>query len=161
MRDKPHRSPVSSYPTNPETLADFVHLVEREMGDVLMPAGTMRAGTTLHPVWIRTAVVSEISSTFSGKMQVMLQQAARSASMLFDEQIAKVFVAFLTPASVVALVLGLWRFSADIGWTEAFLITSGFFSHWQVWIALAIALQGVASWGNANRPNRPKTSEEN
>jgi hypothetical protein len=119
----------------------------------------MRAGTTLQPAWARTAsIVSETSSTFGGKMQVMLEQTARSARTLFDEQLANIFVAFLTPASVVALVLGLWRFTADAGWTEAFLISGGFFSHWQVWIALAIGLKGIASWGSASRSDTSKTS---
>ena len=53
--------------------------------------------------------------------------------------------ALLTPAAVTALVLGLWRVCADVGWTGEFLIANGFFSHWQVWIALAIAMQTAAA----------------
>jgi len=61
---------------------------------------------------------------------------------------------------MLALVFGLWRVSADLGWTDDFVIASGFFSHWQVWIALAIALKFAGSSLQARMPN-PKTSAEN
>jgi hypothetical protein len=32
-----------------------------------------------------------------------------------------------------------------MGWTGDFVISNGLFSHWQVWIAMAIALQSLAS----------------
>ena len=41
--------------------------------------------------------------------------------------------------------MGLWRLTADLGWTETFPIANGFFSHWIVWIALAIGLKFGAS----------------
>ena len=117
----------------------------------LTKAVTMRVPPTLQIVGGRTAaaIVSETSLSFGGKMQTVVDDTVRSARLAIDDQLPNVLVALLTPASVVALVLGLWRFTADAGWTEAFLISSGFFSHWQVWIALAIALKTVASWGNA------------
>ena len=49
--------------------------------------------------------------------------------------------ALLTPASVMAATLGVWRISADIGLTGAFAIPSGLFSHWQVWLGIAAVLQ--------------------
>jgi hypothetical protein len=72
-----------------------------------------------------------------------------------------VLPALLSPAAVVALVLGLWRVSADLGWTEEFLISNGFFSHWQVWIVLAIGLQAAATFLAAKIASDPKISEEN
>jgi hypothetical protein len=72
-----------------------------------------------------------------------------------------VLPALLTPAAVVALVLGLWRVSADLGWTEEFLISNGLFSHWQVWIALAIGLQASATSLAAKFVSDHKISEEN
>jgi hypothetical protein len=76
-------------------------------------------------------------------------------------QLANVLVALLTPAAVVAFVMGMWRVCMDLGWAGAFLISDGFFSHWQVWIALAIALKMLSStliaWGSRNA----KFSEEN
>jgi hypothetical protein len=67
----------------------------------------------------------------------------------------------LTPAALVAFVMGLWRVSVDLDWASAFPIASGFFSHWQVWIALSIALKILSSsllaWDGRTR----KISEEN
>jgi len=125
----------------------------------------MRVPPALQSVTVRTGslvvsdVVSDTCSKFGVKVQLVLEQTARSARMAYSDQLANMFVAFLTPASLVALVLGLWRVSADVGWTESFVISSGFFSHWQVWIALAIGLKSLASWGNANYARSPKISE--
>jgi hypothetical protein len=51
--------------------------------------------------------------------------------------------------------------SSDLGWTEEFLIANGFFSHWQVWIALAITLQVAAVSLAAKISSPAKISEEN
>lgn len=76
-------------------------------------------------------------------------------------QLADILVALLTPAALIALVMGLWRVGADLGWAGAFLITGGFFSHWQVWIVLSLGLKMVSStllsWGSPTS----KFSEEN
>jgi hypothetical protein len=61
-----------------------------------------------------------------------------------QRQIAVALSSFLTPLSVVALVLGFWRLGADLNLTGAFAISRGIFSHWQVWMALAIVLQAAA-----------------
>jgi hypothetical protein len=112
----------------------------------------MKIGATLQP-----AFVTGTTSTFESKLHGMLRRTLKSARAAFDEQqIANMFVAFLTPASLIALVLGLWRLTADMSWTEAFPIGSGFFSHWQVWIAVAIALRFLAAWGSAGRARAPK-----
>ncbi len=125
-----------------------------------MRAVTMRAAPTLESGGVRTMSVAAVTfSTFSGKMQELFEQSARSARVLFDDQLPNIFVAFLTPASMVALVLGLWRFTADAGWTGTFVIGSGFFSHWQVWIAVAVVLKCIASWGSVSRSGAPKISE--
>ena len=52
--------------------------------------------------------------------------------------------ALLTPISLMAYVLGFWRLAADMGMAGAFVL-DGLFSHWQVWIALALALQ-LTAW---------------
>jgi len=76
-------------------------------------------------------------------------------------QLANILVALLTPAAVVAFVMGMWRVCEDLGWAGAFLISGGFFSHWQVWIALSISLKLLSStllsWGMRSA----KFSEEN
>jgi hypothetical protein len=107
----------------------------------------------LQPAWVRTAsVFVETGSTLGSRTAAILQELIKDAQAAFDHQLARIFVALLTPASVVVLVLGLWRLSADLGWTEAFLISTGFFSHWQVWIALSIALRLLASFLAARPP---------
>jgi len=53
--------------------------------------------------------------------------------------------ALLTPAALIALVLGCWRLAADLNLTGQFAISGGLFSHWQVWIVLAAVLQTCAS----------------
>ena len=44
---------------------------------------------------------------------------------------------FLTPLALMALALGVWRLGSDLKWTGEFAISSGIFSHWQVWLAMA------------------------
>ena len=41
------------------------------------------------------------------------------------------------------LMLAMWRLTSDLNWTESFAISDGFLSHWQVWMALAIAFGAV------------------
>jgi hypothetical protein len=52
--------------------------------------------------------------------------------------------ALLTPISLMAYVLGFWRLASDMGQAGAFVF-GGLFSHWQIWIALAVALHATAS----------------
>jgi hypothetical protein len=52
--------------------------------------------------------------------------------------------ALLTPAAVMASVLGLWRLASDLKLAGAFAIPSGVFSHWQVWMGCAAMLQYFA-----------------
>ena len=49
--------------------------------------------------------------------------------------------ALLTPIAFMAGVLGLWGIAADLNWTSSFAIPSGLFSHWQVWLVVAVLLQ--------------------
>jgi hypothetical protein len=54
----------------------------------------------------------------------------------------------LTPAAALAAVLALWRIAADLSWAGGFAIRAGFFSHWQVWLGIAVLLQFGARWLN-------------
>lgn len=76
-------------------------------------------------------------------------------------QLANILVALLTPAAVVAFVMGIWRICMDLGWASAFLISEGFFSHWQVWIALSVGLKMLSSCLIAWGARTSKFSEEN
>jgi hypothetical protein len=95
------------------------------------------------------------------KSQLRLEAVPAALAKIFSRQLANTLIALLTPAAVVAFVMGLWRVCADLGWAGAFLIADGFFSHWQVWIALAMALKMLSStliaWGSRTA----KFSEEN
>jgi hypothetical protein len=51
----------------------------------------------------------------------------------------------LNLASVVAFLLALWRLSSDLNWTRRFALSQGLFSHWQIWLALAVLLQVAAT----------------
>lgn len=58
-----------------------------------------------------------------------------------NRPLALAVAALLMPAALVAYVLGLWRLGSDLKITGAFAISTGFFSHWQVWLPLAVVLQ--------------------
>lgn len=51
----------------------------------------------------------------------------------------------LDPVALLAFVFGLWRLGVDLGWTGDFVIEQGLFSHWQVWIGLAVGLKASQS----------------
>jgi hypothetical protein len=116
-----------------------------------------RIGEMIQPAWMRAAsTFTDTSSTLPVRLKRFVDRI-----VVASEAAMNVLPALLTPAAVVALVLGLWRVSSDLGWTEQFLIPSGFFSHWQVWIALAIVLQVAAASLVAKINSPAKISEEN
>lgn len=57
-----------------------------------------------------------------------------------NRRVAMAFAALLTPAAVMAAVLGCWRLAADLKLAGTFAISTGLFSHWQVWFAFAVLL---------------------
>ncbi len=69
-----------------------------------------------------------------------IQRGARK-----NRRLALALSALLTPAAVMASVLGLWRLAADMRWTGEFGISTGLFSHWQVWLVCAGALE-IGAW---------------
>src|SRR5580704_12376817 len=70
-----------------------------------------------------------------------------------NQHLALGLAALLTPVAVMAIVLALWRLSADLRATAQFPISVGIFSHWQVWLTGAAILEFVAialnRYGNA------------
>ena len=58
-----------------------------------------------------------------------------------NKRLASVAAALLSPAAVTAAAFAVWRITADMNLTRSFAITSGFFSHWQVWLGGAVVLQ--------------------
>jgi hypothetical protein len=63
----------------------------------------------------------------------------------------------LTPVAAVAGTLAAWRFGVDAGWTNTFFVASGFLSHWQVWCAFAISIEGCA-WSLGHVPATTRES---
>src|SRR5687767_3070588 len=58
-----------------------------------------------------------------------------------NRQAVLVMSSLMTPLAVMAWALAFWRIAADLRWAGEFAIPNGIFSHWQVWIAVAIAVQ--------------------
>ncbi|GAB4373963.1 MAG: hypothetical protein OHK0021_16010 [Bryobacter sp.] len=61
----------------------------------------------------------------------------------WDAKAAFALASLLTPVSVLAIVVSLWGVLADTGFARQFLVDAGIWSHWQVWLALGLALQGL------------------
>ena len=66
---------------------------------------------------------------------------AMRKSAAWNRQAALVASSLMTPIAVTAWSFGFWRLAADLGWTGAFIISSGLFSHWQVWFAIGVMVQ--------------------
>ena len=76
-----------------------------------------------------------------------------------NRHVALAVAALLTPAAVMACVLSCWRLAADFQVTNEFPISSGLFSHWQIWFACAAVLQ-LSSFA-LNRYGKPEPSSVN
>jgi len=120
-----------------------------------------RIGAATQPDSARTAtMLADASSTFISKIHALVEETIL-LSRNVGNQMANLLIILLTPASMVALVFGLWRIGEDVGWTGTFVISAGFFSHWQVWLALAGALRLLASWLQLHVRARAETFGEN
>lgn len=80
-----------------------------------------------------------------------------------NQHLAAGLASLLTPAAIMAFVLAFWRLSSDLRTTGQFPISTGLFSHWQVWLACAAVLEFLAvvlnRYGNAE-PALPEAVEE-
>ena len=88
-----------------------------------------------------------------------------------NQHVALALATLLSPAAVTAWALALWRLAADLGIAGQFAISTGLFSHWQVWTAIGGLLKFAAillnRYGNAEpvlqktalRNSEPKPSE--
>jgi len=75
------------------------------------------------------------------KVRIRFSRGARvGIARRKNRRVALAVGALLTPAAVMACILALWRLAADLSWTNRFAISSGLFSHWQVWMGAAILL---------------------
>ena len=75
-----------------------------------------------------------------------------------NRHLALACAALLTPASLMAYVLGFWRLSSDIGVTHEFGLV-GTLSHWQVWVMVGVSLHIAAyvlnRYGRGGEMNLP------
>jgi hypothetical protein len=62
-----------------------------------------------------------------------------------NSRIARLAASLLTLVSISCASFGLWRIGTDLAWAGDFVFPGGLLSHWQVWIATAIAVQYL-SW---------------
>jgi len=80
-----------------------------------------------------------------------------------NQHVALAMASLLTPGAVMACVLALWRLAADLNATAQFPIANGLFSHWQIWLTLAVSLQFFATTLNRYGKSEaivPKTVDE-
>ena len=78
-------------------------------------------------------------------VRIRLTSASSSRKAPFsNRQSALVVSSLMTPVALMAWALGFWRIAADLKWAGEFAISDGLFSHWQVWIAVAIGIQFAA-----------------
>jgi hypothetical protein len=75
-----------------------------------------------------------------------------------NSRMAMVGANLLTLAALICASLGVWRVGADLDWAGAFVFQNGILSHWQVWIAAALAVQYV-SWQLTRYARRARRRE--
>lgn len=65
------------------------------------------------------AAVRPVSAFPDNRLQAVVRRTVATSA-----QAADVLVALVTPSALVAFVMGLWRLTADLGWTETFPIST-------------------------------------
>jgi hypothetical protein len=89
------------------------------------------------------------------------KQSRPAAKRAKNRRLAQGVAALLTPAALIAFLLGFWRIGADLSLTGSFAIPSGLFSHWQVWIGAAVLLQFCSYALNRYGRNQPTSDPLN
>lgn len=71
-----------------------------------------------------------------------------------QSQAALALAAVLAPSALLAFTMCFWSFAAELRLVGAFYVTSGLFSHWQIWffaaLILLVSTRLLASYGSAN-----------
>jgi hypothetical protein len=57
-----------------------------------------------------------------------------------NKRLALLVAALLPPLALAAGALAAWRIASDLKLAGSFAISTGFFSHWQVWLAGSAAM---------------------
>ena len=119
----------------------------------------IRFGGFLQPAWARTAMVfAESASAVADRLQPAVVRAC-----IISHEATRLIAAFMTPVALTAASMALWRIGADLGWTGAFAISNGLFSHWQVWGIMALGLKMTGSLiyrgAEGNAESEPENGE--
>lgn len=77
---------------------------------------------------------------------VAIRPALPPREPVSSQEIAAGAASLLWPVAAMVFALALWRLGQDLGLTASFFIQEGPFSHWQVWLALAVSLGAACSW---------------
>jgi len=87
------------------------------------------------------ALGSRVTTTVAARLGPVIDHSVR-----FWRRAAGPASFLLRNLALAAGVLGLWRLGSDLGWTQDFFISTGFWSHWQSWLALAALLTAAANF---------------
>ena len=76
-----------------------------------------------------------------------------------NKRLALIVAALLPPLALTAGILGAWRIAADLKLAASFAISTGLFSHWQVWVGAAVLIEACAfalnRYGKSDGPAAP------
>ena len=92
-----------------------------------------------------TEIVDAVPSRTTAVVAAWLHPALRQTAT-WSQSAAGPVSFLLRNLALAAGVLGVWRLGTDLGWTQDFFIATGVWSHWQVWLALAAALNAAANF---------------
>jgi hypothetical protein len=99
----------------------------------------------------QVVAVAEQTSTTPNWTSALLQSSVGLLTRLGEwatstsHRFGGIVSALLSPVVVSVYVLAFWSLTADIGWTGAFMVSSGAFSNWMVWLGIAVVMHGAAS----------------
>ncbi len=68
----------------------------------------------------------------------------RAGGVARFQNLALATAALLTPSALVAFTIFFWSVAAEFHWTSNFFVSTGLFSHWQMWLFIAGAFLGLA-----------------
>jgi hypothetical protein len=87
-------------------------------------------------------------------MVIRIRLRTRHSLVDLQSQAALALAALFTPSALLAFTICFWSFAAELGLVGQFYVTTGIFSHWQIWFFTALLLllgaRLLASYGGAN-----------
>jgi hypothetical protein len=87
-------------------------------------------------------------------MLVRIRLRTNTSMVDLQLQAALALAAVFAPLALVAFTMCFWSFAAELQLVGAFYVTSGIFSHWQMWffaaLILLVSTKLLAHYGTAN-----------